>query len=61
MGGCSNSIRGIFAGGYNPSEVSTVEFVTIASLGNASNFGNLSAAKRRLLNGQCSDSHGGIG
>jgi len=61
MGGCSNSIRGVFAGGYNPTLASTVEFVTIASAGNATNFGSLSLAKIQLHNGQCSDAHGGLG
>jgi hypothetical protein len=34
--------------------------VTIATLGDATDFGNLTAARRRLKNG-CSDSHGGLG
>ena len=43
--GFSNSTRGLWSGGYNPSltpsTVNTIEFVTIASTGNAQDFGDL--------------------
>ena len=42
--GCSNSIRGIFAGGYAPGgqrELKTIQYVTLASDGDAVNFGDL--------------------
>jgi len=43
-GGCSNGIRGIFAGGVNLPSVTgynVIDFVTIASTGNALDFGDL--------------------
>ena len=53
--------RGLIASGRissgNPSDV--IDYVTIATLGDATDFGNLTAARRRLKNG-CSDSHGGL-
>ena len=62
-----NQIRAVFAGGYNyfPSgnlvQVNTsMEFVTIASSGGGSEFGDLSSGK--VVNRRaCSDSHGGLG
>ena len=46
--GCSNATRGLIAGGYTfPSPATTyyntIEFVTIASLGNATDFGDLTS------------------
>jgi len=40
---CSNSTRGVFGGGRDPSPISTnvIDFVTISTLGNASDFGDL--------------------
>jgi len=62
--GVSNSTRGAFAGGYIPSPTSanqdTIDFVTIASTGNASDFGNLHGGARREMGG-CSNGHGGLG
>ena len=48
--GCQSTVRGIHAGGTttgNPSytTVNTIDFVTIASLGNATDFGDLSAIR----------------
>ena len=44
-GGCSNSIRGLFMNGSEPSgNVNTIEYVTIATTGNAVNFGDSSFA-----------------
>jgi hypothetical protein len=41
----SNSTRGLFAGGYvAPSNVNTIDYVTIASAGNAIDFGDLLVA-----------------
>tara|TARA_B100000424_G_scaffold199007_1_gene156198 strand:- start:25 stop:1101 length:1077 start_codon:yes stop_codon:yes gene_type:complete len=54
----SNSIRGVFGGGSNPSVQTEIQYITIASTGNASDFGDLSASK---YNGAgASDSHGGL-
>ena len=61
MAATSNSIRGLFAGGYlnAPTIVNNIDFITIATIGNSSDFGDLLTA-RRTFDG-CSDSHGGIG
>ena len=62
----SNSIRGVFAGGYQPSpnstDTNTVDFITIATTGNASDFGDISRDTNdgNRENGGCSDSHGGL-
>ena len=54
----SNSLRGIWAGGLNPSLVNTIDYVTISTLGNASDFGDLPTVQGE--GGGCSDSHGGL-
>ena len=63
LSGASNSTRGAFAGGYIPSPTSanqdTIDYVTIASTGNARDFGNLSVTRREM--GGCSNGHGGLG
>ena len=38
--GLGSRVRGVFAGGYNPSQVNTIEFVTFASLGDVIDFGD---------------------
>ena len=49
MGSASNSTRGIFAGGYNPSAyVNTIDFITIATTGNASDFGDITSTRADL-------------
>jgi len=48
MSGCSNGIRGVFAGGRDPAgdELDdTIDFVTIATTANATDFGNLTASR----------------
>ena len=64
LASASSSIRGLHAGGKTGSPVSealqnVIGFITIASTGNASDFGDL-VTPTRTLSG-CSDSHGGIG
>ncbi len=54
----SNSIRGIFTGGATPGNNDNIDFVTIASTGNAADFGDLIAAIQSVSG--CSDSHGGL-
>ena len=56
--GLSNSTRGIFANGGDPSATNHISYVTIATTGNASDFGDSTLA--RLNPAGCSDSHGGI-
>jgi len=55
----SNSIRGIFAGGYTPTFQNVIDFVTIASTGNATDFGDLLTSRR--TGASWGDSHGGLG
>ena len=47
--GLSNSTRGLFAGGYQPNSpypvVSFIDYVTIASEGNATNFGDMTSVR----------------
>lgn len=62
-GSCSNSIRGVFGGGLSPTPapntlVNTIDYVTIASTGNAVDFGDFSAVK--FDNGACSSSTRGV-
>ena len=47
-GSICDSTRGLFAGGYNPSNQvqNKIDFVTIATTGNATDFGDLSVARR---------------
>ena len=49
--GCSNSVRGVLAGGYTtPSSpltpVNTIDYISIGTLGNAQDFGDLSQGSR---------------
>ena len=53
--------RLVFGGGYYPSphaNLGTMDFVEIATLGNAVDFGNMIAAI--AANGCCSNGHGGL-
>ena len=55
MGACSNPTRGLFAG--RNTDVSAIDAITMTSLGNAINFGNLSTG-RRFLTGTSSPIRG---
>jgi len=61
-GACASSTRGICAGGIidtpAPAYVDTIDYVTISSTGNSTDFGNL-AVNRRILSG-CSSSTRGL-
>ena len=48
QGSCSNSIRGLIAGGTSPTVRSTIEYVNIASTGDGIDFGDLSGIRRSL-------------
>ena len=56
--GISNNIRACFASGGVPSNYNNIDFVTIATTGNASDFGDTLASFG--YRGGASDSHGGI-
>jgi hypothetical protein len=49
---CSSSVRGVFAGGYTPTPTATsydvIDYVTIASTGDAQDFGNLTRSSFNL-------------
>ena len=51
--------RGLFMGGRSPSYIDTIEFVTIASTGNSTDFGDLTILQ--YAGAGASDSHGGLG
>lgn len=59
----SSPTRGIWAGGYNPATPTNannvIEYVTIATTGNAQDFGDLSESVRGYFTG-CSNGHGGL-
>ncbi len=58
LGGGSRNTRSIAIGGAAPSESNVMDFVTIASTGNASDFGDMVAAKGYFS--AASDAHGGL-
>ena len=55
----AGSGRGVFAGGQTPSAVNTMDYITIASTGNGTDFGDLTQARSQPSS--CSDVHGGLG
>ena len=55
-----DEIRGVFAGGYiTPSHNNSIDYVTISTLSNAQDFGDLTVARYSVAG--LSDSHGGLG
>ena len=50
--------RACALGGYSPSITDTIDYVEIATTGNAVDFGNMIAAI--AANGCCSNGHGGL-
>ncbi len=59
--GCSASpLRGVLYGGWTPTRVDTIEYVTFASMGNALDFGDATHAIRETAS-NVSDCHGGLG
>ena len=64
QGGLASSVRGVFAGGYqdtSPGSVhwfNTIDYITIATTGNAIDFGDLPT--RRMYAGSCSNSTRGV-
>ncbi len=55
----ASQTRVVIAGGRTPSFTNTISYVTIATLGNAEDFGDLSGDN--ASGAACSDSHGGLG
>lgn len=62
LSGCSSSTRGLFAGGRttaaNIDPTNVIDYVTIATTGNATDFGDLTVARRTLTG--CSSSTRGL-
>ena len=59
LGGLSNSTRGLFAGGEAPNgQTNIISFITMATAGDAQNFGDLSAAVSQADNGASSSVRG---
>ena len=56
----SNSIRGVWRGGETPTMQNTIDYVTIASTGNAADFGDATTTVTSV-SGAFSDAHGGLG
>ena len=51
--------RGLFMGGQNPSEVDTIDYITIPTLGNATDFGNLTDSRDEVSS--CASRTRGVG
>jgi len=59
--GCSASpLRGVLYGGWTPTKVNTIEYVTFATMGNGVDFGDATHAIREVAS-NVSDCHGGLG
>ena len=62
LGGCSNSTRGIFGGGFTNDSLggnsNTIDFITISTTGDATDFGDLTYVTSQLP--AFSDIHGGL-
>ena len=63
-GACSNKTRGLFAGGFvapgSANYVNTCEKITIATTGNAADWGDVFEGSNRAYNSAISDCHGGL-
>ena len=55
----SNPVRGVFAGGYTPTQLNSIDFVTIQTTGDATDYGDLSLGVNFVLQAT-SDCHGGL-
>ena len=47
--GVSSSTRGVWGGGNNPTLSNVIDYITIASLGNSQDFGDLTVARRNWV------------
>ena len=60
-GHSSNQVRGLITGGYDGSSlINNIDFITIATTGNAQDFGDCSREKWGYV-ANTTDSHGGLG
>ena len=65
IGACASHIRGMWTGGYTGSAwTNSIQFITIATTGNAAEWGDLitttADGERGGYMGATSDSHGGL-
>lgn len=62
LASCSSATRGLFGGGYESAtggqDTNVISYITIASTGNATDFGDLTTARRRLA--ACSSTTRGV-
>jgi len=58
LGACASQIRGVIGGGQTPAKINTMQFVTISTTGNSTDFGDLTVARRFPMG--FSDVHGGL-
>ena len=52
--------RGMWGGGFGPSQFNTIDYVTIATTGDATDFGDISSGSTSDMM-STSDCHGGLG
>ena len=55
----SDPTRGVWGGGYTPTNLDTIDFISFATAGDAQDFGNLSV-RSGGKGGACSNGHGGL-
>jgi len=60
MGSANNSIIGIFQGGATPSRSTSIQSITIATTGDAVEYGDCNITDPLFGREGCSDSHGGL-
>ena len=60
LSGGSNSTRGLFFGGFTPSQVNNIDFITIATTGNGTDFGDKTVASSEMSESGTSNAHGGL-
>jgi hypothetical protein len=58
LSGVSSQTRGVFAGGLNPGYVDTIQFITFASTGNATNFTDTLSGVRLAMAGMSNGTRG---
>jgi hypothetical protein len=51
---------GLFAGGFTTVYTNVIQYVTIASTGNTTDFGDLATPLAYIANAGCSNAHGGL-
>ena len=60
LGGCSNTVRGVFAGGFSsPAYLNTIDYINISTGGEATDFGDRTIVGS--YNTGVSNAHGGLG